>query len=41
MSVFTEAPKAQVSTYTNGAKILRALIAGEKMQLSKNNTSMN
>ena len=30
MSVFTEAPKAQVSTYTNGAKILRALIAGEK-----------
>ena len=23
-------PKAQVSTYTNGAKILRALIAGEK-----------
>lgn len=29
-SVFTEAPLAQVSTYTNGAKILRALIAAEK-----------
>lgn len=28
--VFTEAPVAQVGTYTNGAKILRALIAGEK-----------
>lgn len=29
-AVFTEAPLAQVSTYTNGAKILRALIAGSK-----------
>lgn len=29
-SVFTEAPIAQVSTYTNGAKILRWLIANEK-----------
>ncbi len=29
-SVFTEAPLAQVGTYTNGAKILRALIAAEK-----------
>ena len=30
MAVFTEAPLAQVSTYTNGAKILRALIASSK-----------
>ncbi len=30
MSVFTEAPIAQVGTYTNGARILRALIAAEK-----------
>ena len=29
-AVFDEAPWAQVGTYTNGAKILRALIAGEK-----------
>ena len=29
-AVFAEAPLAQVSTYTNGAKILRALIAGSK-----------
>lgn len=29
-AVFTEAPTAQVGTYTNGAKILRALIAQEK-----------
>ena len=29
-AVFDEAPLAQVGTYTNGAKILRALIAGEK-----------
>ena len=29
-AVFTEAPVAQVSTYTNGAKILRALIAASK-----------
>lgn len=29
-AVFTEAPIAQVSTYTNGAKILRALIASTK-----------
>lgn len=29
-AVFTEAPIAQVSTYTNGAKILRALIAASK-----------
>ena len=29
-SVFTEAPIAQVGTYTNGAKILRALIAESK-----------
>ena len=29
-SVFDEAPLAQVGTYTNGAKILRALIATEK-----------
>ncbi len=29
-SVFTEAPWAQVGTYTNGAKILRGLIAAEK-----------
>lgn len=41
MSVFTEAPKAQVSTYTNGAKILRALIAGEKDAAKQNNTLTN
>ena len=29
-AVFDEAPVAQVSTYTNGAKILRGLIAGTK-----------
>ena len=29
-AVFDEAPWAQVATYTNGAKILRALIAAEK-----------
>lgn len=29
-AVFTEAPFAQVGTYTNGAKILRALIASSK-----------
>lgn len=29
-AVFTEAPLAQVGTYTNGAKILRALIAESK-----------
>ena len=29
-AVFDEAPVAQISTYTNGAKILRALIAAEK-----------
>ena len=29
-AVFTEAPWAQISTYTNGAKILRGLIAAEK-----------
>ena len=29
-AVFTEAPIARVSTYTDGAKILRALIAGSK-----------
>ena len=29
-AVFDEAPTAQVGTYTNGAKILRALIAGSK-----------
>ena len=29
-AVFDEAPLAQVGTYTNGAKILRALIAAEK-----------
>ena len=29
-AVFEEAPIAQISTYTNGAKILRALIAAEK-----------
>lgn len=29
-AVFTEAPIAQVGTYTNGAKILRALIASSK-----------
>ena len=29
-AVFTEAPIAQIGTYTNGAKILRALIAAEK-----------
>lgn len=29
-AVFTEAPIAQISTYTNGAKILRGLIAAEK-----------
>ena len=29
-AVFDEAPLAQVGTYTNGAKILRALIATEK-----------
>ena len=29
-AVFTEAPLAQMTTYVNGAKILRALIAGEK-----------
>ena len=29
-SVFTETPWAQISTYTNGAKILRGLIAAEK-----------
>ena len=30
MAVFTEAPWAQVGTYTNGAKILRGLFATEK-----------
>ena len=29
-AVFTEAPLAQMTTYINGAKILRALIASEK-----------
>ena len=29
-AVFTEAPWAQVGTYTNGAKILRGLFAAEK-----------
>ena len=29
-AVFDEAPWAQIATYTNGAKILRALIAAEK-----------
>ena len=38
-AVFDEAPWAQVATYTNGAKILRALIAAEKTALSKRNTS--
>ena len=29
-AVFTEAPAAQIATYTNGAKLLRGLIAAEK-----------
>lgn len=41
MAVFTEAPLAQVSTYTNGAKILRALIASSKDAAQQKSIWMN
>lgn len=40
-AVFTEAPIAQVGTYTNGAKILRALIASTKDAAQQKLTLMN
>ena len=39
-AVFTEAPIAQVSTYTNGAKILRGLIAREIIARNCNNRTV-